>query len=161
MIFFQDSFGTQSFNLATQSFIFFTRSFRIGYPNLYDFFRFFGTLSFRFGYFFCTRSFIFGYPNLNDVFFSRSFIFSIWSWTTFYIWSMILNQITVGKWKGGREEKWWKEKKSQTTSRRNKIKEKDKPEIFLKNGQLNGLFHFVTWAVNILSVYYVYENFLF
>ena len=40
-------------------------------------------------------------------------------------------------------------KKSQKRKRRKTMKMKDKPRIFKKNDHLQGLFHFVTWAINI------------
>ena len=35
---------------------------------------------------------------------------------------------------------------------------KGKPGIFFKNGQLHGLFDFLTWVVNILVFCYIYKN---
>ena len=74
-------------------------------------------------------------PNLNE-FFSRSFISS--------------NQITI--WKKKEKEKEKKDDGKKKNCRKANLK-------YLKNGYLYGLFHFITRAVNILLVCYIYENF--
>ena len=39
------------------------------------------------------------------------------------------------------------------------MKSKDKPEIFKNDKHLRELFHFVIQTLNILQVYYIYENY--